>query len=106
MTTGSKNVKVAVVDSGVDRSHPDLFANLAPGYDFAYDDSDPTDYEGHGTHVAGIIAARGNNGTGVTGVAWETSLTGPRGARRRRRADTRATSSPPTPTPPPTARGS
>ena len=74
VTTGSASVKVAVVDSGVDRTHPDLFANLAAGYDFAYDDSDPTDYDGHGTHVAGIIAARGNNGIGVTGVAWQTSL--------------------------------
>jgi subtilisin family serine protease len=74
VTTGSASVKVAVVDSGVDRTHPDLFANLAAGYDFAYDDSDPTDYEGHGTHVAGIIGARGNNGIGVTGVAWQTSL--------------------------------
>jgi subtilisin family serine protease len=74
VTTGSTSVKVAVVDSGVDRTHPDLFANLAPGYDYAYDDSDPTDYEGHGTHVAGIIAARGNNSIGVTGVAWQTSL--------------------------------
>jgi subtilisin family serine protease len=74
VTTGSASVKVAVVDSGVDRTHPDLFANLTSGYDFAYDDADPTDYAGHGTHVAGIIAARGNNGTGVTGVAWQTSL--------------------------------
>jgi subtilisin family serine protease len=74
VTTGNASVKVAVVDSGVDRTHPDLFANLTPGYDYAYDDADPTDYAGHGTHVAGIIAARGNNGTGVTGVAWQTSL--------------------------------
>jgi subtilisin family serine protease len=74
VTTGSANVTVAVVDSGVDRTHPDLFANLVPGYDFAYDDADPTDYYGHGTHVAGTIAARGNNGVGVTGVAWQTSL--------------------------------
>jgi subtilisin family serine protease len=74
VTTGSSSVKVAVVDSGVDTTHPDLFANLSPGYDFAYDDSDATDYNGHGTHVAGIIAARGNNGIGVTGVAWQTSL--------------------------------
>ena len=74
VTTGSSTVKVAVVDSGVDRTHPDLFANLAAGYDFVDDDSDPTDYDGHGTHVAGIIAARGNNGIGVTGVAWQTSL--------------------------------
>jgi subtilisin family serine protease len=74
VTTGNASVKVAVVDSGVDRTHPDLFANLTTGYDYAYDDADPTDYAGHGTHVAGIIAARGNNGTGVTGVAWQTSL--------------------------------
>jgi subtilisin family serine protease len=74
VTTGSKDITVAIVDSGVDRSHRDLFANLVPGYDFAYDDADPTDYEGHGTHVAGIIGARGNNGTGVTGVAWDASL--------------------------------
>jgi subtilisin family serine protease len=74
VTTGDASVKVAVVDSGVDRTHPDLFANLTDGYDYAYDDADPTDYAGHGTHVAGIIAARGNNGTGVTGVAWQTSL--------------------------------
>ena len=74
VTTGRPDVTVAVVDSGVDRTHPDLFANLVPGYDFAYGDADPTDYDGHGTHVAGIIAARGNNGVGVTGVAWQTSL--------------------------------
>jgi len=74
VTTGSPDVTVAVVDSGVDRTHPDLFANLVPGYDYAYDDADPTDYYGHGTHVAGIIAARGNNGVGITGVAWQTSI--------------------------------
>jgi large repetitive protein len=72
--TGSSDVTVAVVDSGVDRTHPDLFANLVPGHDFAYDDNDPTDYDGHGTHVTGTIAARGNNGIGVTGVAWQTSI--------------------------------
>jgi len=74
LTTGSPDVTVAVVDTGVDRTHPDLFANLVPGWDFAYGDSDPTDYDGHGTHVAGTIAARGNNGRGVVGVAWQTSL--------------------------------
>jgi large repetitive protein len=74
VTTGSPDVTVAVVDSGVDRSHPDLFANLVPGWDYAYDDADPTDYDGHGTHVAGIIGARGNNGVGITGVAWQTRL--------------------------------
>ena len=74
VTTGSSTVKVAVVDSGVDTTHPDLFANLVSGYDYAYNDSDPTDYDGHGTHVAGIIAARGNNSIGVTGVTWQTSL--------------------------------
>lgn len=64
-----KGVTVAVVDSGVDPDHEDLRANIVPGYDFVAQDGDPRDEEGHGTHVAGIVAAVANNGIGVAGVA-------------------------------------
>ncbi|NUO77535.1 MAG: S8 family serine peptidase [Lysobacter sp.] len=71
LTTGA-GVVVGVVDSGVNR-HPDLVANLLPGYDFSENDtdvSDPTSINGfHGTHVAGTIAAVTNNGIGVAGTA-------------------------------------
>jgi hypothetical protein len=59
---------VAVVDSGVQRDHPDLVGNLAPGYDWVGRDSDPNDENGHGTHVAGIIAAL-DDGQGTVGIA-------------------------------------
>lgn len=62
-------VVVAVVDSGVDMDHPDLIENLLPGYDFVDKDEAPDDENGHGTHVAGIIAAV-NNAVGVRGVAY------------------------------------
>lgn len=68
-TTGS-NIVVAVLDSGVNFQHPDLAANLLPGYDFVWDDPDPTDDFGHGTAVAGAAAAIGNNGIGGAGVAY------------------------------------
>lgn len=63
-------VYVAVVDSGVDYTHPDLKnrVDLEKGYDFINDDSDPMDDNGHGTHVSGIIAAEMNNGEGIVGV--------------------------------------
>jgi thermitase len=66
--TRGAGATVAVVDSGVDTGHPDLAANLLPGWDFVDDDADPTDGNGHGAHVAGTIAAA-ENGTGVVGVA-------------------------------------
>jgi subtilisin family serine protease len=94
-TTGG-DITVAVVDSGVDLSHPDLAANLwtnpgeipgngidddgngyvddVHGYDFVDGDGTPQDANGHGTHVAGIIAARGGNGIGGSGVAWRARL--------------------------------
>lgn len=90
------DVTVAVVDTGAQLDHPDLDQNLwtntgeiagngldddangyaddVHGYDFAGKDADPSDDNGHGTNVAGIIGARGNNGTGVTGVAWRAKL--------------------------------
>jgi subtilisin family serine protease len=67
LTTGDPEVVVAVLDSGVDASHPDLPA-LAPGWDFVDDDADPDDEHGHGTAVAGAIAARLGNGVGSAGV--------------------------------------
>ncbi|MBT1073045.1 S8 family peptidase [Pelotalea chapellei] len=68
-------IKVAVLDSGIDYSHPDLKDNYKGGYNFVSDNNDPFDdgYISHGTHIAGIIGAR-NNGTGVVGVAPEVSL--------------------------------
>ncbi len=69
-TTGSPEVIVAVVDSGIDPTHPDLAARLrSDGRDFVDNDDDPRDENGHGTHVAGIISAILDNNEGVTGLA-------------------------------------
>lgn len=64
-----RGVTVAVLDSGVDLGHEDLAGQLLPGWDFVDDDDVPQDAQGHGTHVAGIIAAATGNGIGVAGVA-------------------------------------
>jgi subtilisin family serine protease len=64
-----EGVTVAVVDTGADLTHTDLAPNLVQGRDFVNHDADPADDNGHGTHVAGIIAAAANE-TGVRGVAW------------------------------------
>ncbi|MCD6290631.1 MAG: S8 family serine peptidase [Anaerolineae bacterium] len=69
-TTGSSDVTIAIVDTGVDLTHPDLSSKIVSGYDFVNNDSDPSDDEGHGTHVAGIAAAATNNNRGVAGVSW------------------------------------
>ncbi|HUQ70475.1 MAG TPA: S8 family serine peptidase [Planctomycetaceae bacterium] len=66
-------VNVAVLDTGVDYNHPDLAANYRGGYDFVNYDSNPFDDNGHGTHVAGTIAAADNN-IGVVGVAPSVNL--------------------------------
>ena len=70
MSVGSAAVVIAVVDTGVDLTHPDLAPKLVAGYDFVNGDDVPQDDNGHGTHVAGIAAAQGNNGEGVVGVSW------------------------------------
>ena len=88
-TTGTGRIIVAVLDSGIDYNHPDLAPNMwrnpgeAPGspfqgsvygWNFVNNTPNPMDDNGHGTHVAGIIGAVGNNGLGVTGVAWNVQL--------------------------------
>jgi len=66
-----ETIYVAIVDTGVDYTHPDLKnrVDLGKGYDFINNDSDPMDDNGHGTHISGIIAAEMNNGEGIVGVA-------------------------------------
>lgn len=68
---GSNQFIVAVLDTGVLLTHPDLQAKLLPGYDFGNDDNDPSDPFGHGTYVAGIAGAVTNNGIGVACIAPE-----------------------------------
>ena len=94
--TDASGVTVAIIDTGMDLDHPDLAANLwtnpgevagngkdddhngyvddVHGWDFVNNDAVPEDDNGHGTHVAGTIGARGNNGVGVSGVAWSVRL--------------------------------
>jgi type VII secretion-associated serine protease mycosin len=61
---------VAVLDTGVQANHPDLSGRVLAGYDFANDDSNAADDNGHGTWVAGIIAAKPNDGYGIAGISW------------------------------------
>jgi thermitase len=68
--TGSSSVRVGVIDTGIDYTHPDIAPNyFACGYDFVNHDTDPRDDNGHGTHVAGTIAGRTNNALGIAGIA-------------------------------------
>ncbi|MEA2632397.1 MAG: thermitase, partial [Chloroflexota bacterium] len=69
-STGASGPIIAVIDTGVDATHPDLGGRVLPGIDLVNNDSDASDDHGHGTHVAGIIAATGNNGLGGAGVCW------------------------------------
>ncbi|MDB9549798.1 S8 family serine peptidase, partial [Dolichospermum circinale] len=94
--TGNPNLVIGVIDTGVDYNHQDLVGNIwtnpgeiandgidndgngyiddIRGWDFAYNDNNPSDVDGHGTHVSGTIAGKGNNGVGVTGVAWNAKI--------------------------------
>jgi thermitase len=76
VTTGSSDVVIAVVDTGIDLEHPDFSCpgKLVSGKNIVSPGSSPDDDHGHGTHVAGIAAACTNNVTGVAGVAWGARL--------------------------------
>jgi len=75
-TTGSSSIIVAVADSGVNSAHPDLSPDVIPGQNFVPDRPPTSTWDGfgHGSHVAGIIGARGNDDYGVTGVAQRISI--------------------------------
>ena len=73
IATGS-GVTVAILDSGIDATHPDLATQVVPGWNFYDNTSNTTDVYGHGTKVAGVVAAAGNNAMGVAGVAFSARL--------------------------------
>jgi hypothetical protein len=74
LAKGSPDAPVAVLDTGVETNHPDLAGQLLPGFDFVNGDTDPSDDHGHGTRMIGIVAARQNNGLGVSGIAPESKV--------------------------------
>jgi Subtilase family len=74
ITTGSPDVVIAIVDTGVDASHPDLAGAVLPGYDFVENRPATTPVDGHGTGVAGAAAARANNGIGGAGTCFRCSI--------------------------------
>lgn len=96
VTIGERSVVVGIIDTGVDMQHPDLINNFyinpgeiagngidddgngytddVTGFDFGELDNNPDDDQGHGTHVAGTVAAVGNNGIGIAGIAWNSSI--------------------------------
>ncbi|WP_337103924.1 S8 family peptidase [Paenibacillus sp. YIM B09110] len=69
-----KKLTIAIVDTGIDLDHPDLVNNLVPGVNLVNPKLPPNDDNGHGTSVAGVIAAETNNGRGVAGIIWKASI--------------------------------
>eukprot|EP01032_Pedospumella_encystans_P029387 gene29387-33187_t len=69
VATGS-GITIAILDTGVEASHPDLAARIVPGWNFYHNNSNTADVYGHGTKVAGVAGAIGNNSAGVAGAAW------------------------------------
>ncbi|HEY0738489.1 MAG TPA: S8 family serine peptidase [Herpetosiphonaceae bacterium] len=74
VTQGSSSTVIAIVDTGIQRTHPDLDSKMVPGYDYVQNDSAPDDGNGHGTHVAGTSAAETNNSTGGAGTCPNCNL--------------------------------
>jgi subtilisin family serine protease len=74
LTRGKEAPLVAVIDSGVDATHPDLAGRVVKGRDFIDQDDEPNDPLGHGTFVAGVVAAAANNGQGMAGIAPEAKV--------------------------------
>lgn len=73
ITTGT-NIIVSILDSGMPLTHPEFSGRLVQGYDYANNDTDPTDDQGHGTNVGSIVGAKGNNGSLMAGVNWNCRL--------------------------------
>ncbi len=69
-----KNTVIAVIDTGIDASHEDLADKVLPGWNTFDDNDDTSDLHGHGTHVAGIAAAWGDNNIGMAGIAWDAKI--------------------------------
>jgi hypothetical protein len=67
-------IVAAILDTGVDATHPDLAGQLVPGWNMFDDNSDTSDVYGHGTMVAGVVAALSNNDIGVTSIAWNSQI--------------------------------
>ena len=74
ISTGSSSVVMALIDSGVDPTHPDLASKLVPGWNFLTGTSAIADTNGHGTETAGVAGAATNNFTGIAGVAWASPI--------------------------------
>jgi len=76
ITTGSSDIIIAVLDTGVDLTHPEFAGKIVHPADYVTDDGDdiPQDENAHGTHVAGIAAGQGNNGQGIAGVSWNAKI--------------------------------
>jgi subtilisin family serine protease len=73
-TIGDGQIVVGVIDTGIDASQRDLRGRVVPGFDFVHGDTDARDDNGHGTAVAGVVAAAGDNAVGVAGYCWRCRL--------------------------------